>query len=330
MSDLTIFVSTFNRLDTLERCLASLERQTRPKRIVIVDNGTWDPSAMLLLEQLERAYTIYRMPRIEDVPELGGDGAAHGGHSMQAVQRNVSEAFRIESWRNPETHWYGMTDADVSLDGSMHALDAYIYLAEGIQCAVGPHLKLNVHRNYPLRSAALILNARVLFRNRMQWWDGIPYSFDPIDTTFHLFPASDSFARLEMRTVRVGPPWCATHTDWMIDLCNPTEENHAYILGCGEAASWGGRWIREMFRAWLRSPEEAFVLLEAERKLHNDYFWPGFMLSWMLQFGHGCEIDLERSKAVLYDSFPDWSPCWEYEEHWNALLAGDETCLGWA
>lgn len=329
MSDLTIFVATFNRLDTLENCIESLERQTRPKQIVIVDNGsTWD-KAVVYLNFLETKYTVYRMPRIEDVPREIGDENAHGGDAMQAVQRNVSEAFRQERWRSDKDKWYGMTDADVWLDGPSDSLDTYIRLAEQTGRAVGPHLRLSAHRNYPLRSAAIIQHARILFRDRMFWWNEIPHSVDPIDTTFHLFPAGDWFNRLGMETFRVGPPYMATHSDWLIDFCNPTEENYAYILRCGEAASWGGRWIKGFFEAWLRSPEEAFALVEADRMTRDDYFYPGFMLSWMLEFGHGCEIDLERSKRVLRRAFPTWSPCLQYKQHWDALLAGDESCLGW-
>lgn len=329
MSDLTIFVSTFNRIDTLINCLASLQRQTRPKRIVIVDNGSTDPTAIALLKSYEKKYTVYWFPAIEDVPENSEGVSHHGGHGMQSVERNITRAFQAEQERTQNTDWYAMTDADLTLDGPPYSLDAYIWLAQGINCAVGPHLRLNVHRNYPLRSAAIILNARTLFRERMEWFDGIPYSFDPIDTTFHLFPASDHFDRLKMRTVRVGYPYWATHTDWMIDVYNPTEENRAYILGSGEAASWGGRWISEFFRTWLKSPEDAFLQMEAQRKKHDDYYYDGFILSWMLQYGHGCEVDTKRATRILYDSFPDWSPCWEYKEHWSALLREDETCLGW-
>lgn len=330
MTDLTIFIATFNRIDTLDRCLSSLERQRRPKRIVIVDNGSQHPAAIKYLDQMEDRYTIYRLPRIEDIPEEDGNDGAHGGQPMQAVQRNLSEAFRRELANNPQPPWFGITDADVHLDGDPASLDTYIHLAEKLDRAIGPHLKLNVHRNYPLRSAALILNARVLFRGRMDWQDGIPLSYDPIDTTFHLFRSGPKFDRLQMHTARVGPPWWATHSDWVIDICNPTLENHAYILGCGEAASWGGRWIRDMFSTYLRSPAEAFALIERQTKVHNDYFYPGFMHSWMLQFGHGCEINLELSKEVLRASFPDWSPCWEYEKQWNALVYEEDfSCLGW-
>ena len=330
MSDLTIFVSTFNRLDTLGRCLAALERQSHPKRIVIVDNGSTWPLAIDYLDELEHRYTVYRMPRIEDVPAEDGDDRAHGGHSMQAVQRNVSEAFRLEWKYRPQPRWYAMTDADVHLDGPPNSLDIYMHLAEGIGYAVGPHLKLNVHRNYPLRAAAVIQHARILFARKMEWFNWIPFSRDPIDTTFHLFPASGSFNRLGMETVRVGPPWTATHSDWLIDVCSPTSENHAYILGCGEAASWGGRWLREMFRAWLRSPEDAFELLARDEKIHDDYFHPGFMLAWMYQFGHGCKRDVRRSKEIMRAAIPSWSPCWEFEDCWDDMVYRDDhSCLGW-
>jgi glycosyltransferase involved in cell wall biosynthesis len=330
MSDLTVFVSTFNRIQTLARCLYFLEGQEREKRIVIVDNGSDHPDAVNLLRRLSTQYIVYWMPRIEDVKEEAGDDEAHGGVSMQAVQRNVSEAFRWEWERDPSVRWYGMTDADVHLDGEEDSLDTYIHLAAQTGRAVGPHLRLNTHVNYPLRAAAIIQHARILFREDMQWWEDVPWSPDPIDTTFHLFKAGPVFNRLGMDTARVGPPWCATHSDWMINLLEPTPENHAYILGSGEAASWGGRWLRPFFEAWLQSPEEAYELVSGSVKLHDDYFYPWFMWSWMLQYGHACQQDLERSRHVLRNAIPDWSPCHKFEPYWDAMVYdNDFSCLGW-
>lgn len=330
MSDLTVFVSTFNRLGTLERCLEYLERQSHPKKIVIVDNGTWHPAAVLYLRRLESRYTVYYMPKIEDVPAVDGDDGAHGGHSMQAVQRNVSECFRREWEQDRTVKWYGMTDADVHLDGPPDSLDRYMELAQYLGYAVGPHLKLNVHDNYPLRAAAVLQHARILFREKMEWYGEIPFSRDPIDTTFHLFPAAAVFNRLGMETVRVGPPWTATHSDWLIDFLNPTVENHAYILGCGEAASWGGRWLKSMFQAWLESPEAAFDLLLRDKMTHDNYFYPGFMLAWMYQYGHGCEQNLRKSRSAMRKAIPTWAPIRAFEKHWNALVYdNDHSCLGW-
>lgn len=329
--DLTVFIGTFNRLDTLAGCIRYLESQSHPVKIVVVDNGSKDSAAISYLDELEREYTVYRLLGIDEHPDVEGDGDAHGGQPMQAVSRNYSEAMRREWETQDRPTWYAACDADTWLDGHPSSINAYIQLAERLDRAVGPHLKINVHRNYPLRSAALILNARILFHHHMQWTDGLPWSPDDIDSTFHLFPASPVFKRLKMDTARVGSPYDATHSDWCINILEPTHENDAYILGCGEAASWGGRWLTGFYTAWRESPETAFKLLDRMQPWQNDYFYEKFILSWMLQYGHGCDIDLERSRLVLREAFPKWSPCWEYEQHWDALVYDDDqSCLGWS
>ena len=328
--DLTVFVGTFNRTDTLYGCIRYLEDQRHPVKIVIVDNGSKDPEAIRYMDELQDHHTVCWMPGIEEYEARAGDEGAHGGETMQAVAHNYQEAMRRE-WKTAERpSWYAVCDADTWLDGHPYSIDAYIELALRLNRAVGPHLKLNVGRHYPLRSAALILNARILFRSHMRESAFLPWSPDDIDSTFHLFPAGPVFNRLKMDTARVGPPYDATHSDWLLDFTNPSHENHAYILGCGEAASWGGRWLTGFFRAWLESPETAFRLIEGTEPWQDDYFYEGFILSWMLQHGHGCQVDLERSKRTLRDAFPAWSPCWEYEQHWDALVYDDDqSCLGW-
>lgn len=334
MTDLTIFVGTFNRTDTLKRAILNLRGQDYPHRVVIVDNGSKDSEAVRLLDELAQGHSfygkhpVYRLPSIEDVPWNEGDDERHGGQFMQAVQTNYSTAFR-EEWEHGARGWFAVCDCDTAPEHP-ESLSTYVRLAEGLGCAVGPHLNLDVHRNYPLRSCWLILNARTLFRNYMKWWNGIPYSYDPIDTTFHLFPASPKFDRLQMQTARVGPPWWTPHTDSLIDITRPSAENLAYVLGGGEASHWGGSWMKDMFAAYQRSPEEAFALTEATVRYQDDYFHAGFILSWMLQYGHGCEVDLERSWLVLKDAFPNWSPCWQYVNDWHALVyENDQSCLGW-
>jgi glycosyltransferase involved in cell wall biosynthesis len=330
MTDLTVFVGTFNRTDTLTRCIEYLQAQRRPVKVVVVDNGSRDRQAKTLLDELAAAHTVYRMPAIEDYAAAEGDDEAHGGATMQAVARNYQEAMRLEWENEPRPAWYAVCDADTWLDGHPDSLDVYVRLARSLNRAVGPHLRLNVGRNYPLRSAALILNARILFRDHMQTSDGVPWSPDDIDSTFHLFPAAPVFRRLKMDTARVGPPYDATHSDWLLDFHNLTHENHAYIRGCGEAASWGGRWLKGFFYAWLESPREAYLQLEDTQRWQDDYFYEGFMLSWMLQHGHGCDIDLDRSWETLCASFPAWSPCWAYRDCWDDLVYNDDhSCLGW-
>lgn len=329
MSDLTIFVGTFNRTDTLERCIRNLEAQDYSARIVIVDNGsTWD-KAVGYLNFLETKYAVYRLSSIEDVPWNEGDDERHGGQFMQAVQTNYTTAFRLQWEEERRPTWFAVCDCDTAPEHPQ-SLSTYVRLAEGLGCAVGPHLTLDTHRNYPLRSCWIIQNARTLFRSHMQWWNGIPYSKDPIDTTFHLFPAAPQFDRLQMETARVGPPWWTTHTDSLIDITRPTSENLAYVLEGGEASHWGGTWMKDMFAAYQRDPEEAFALVKGMEKYQDDYFHAGFILSWMLQFGHGCEADEERSKMELASAIPEWAPVWEFENCWDDLVYNnDQSCLGW-
>lgn len=327
MSDLTVFVGTFNRTATLARCIRNLEAQDYPLRIVIVDNGSKDEAAILYLRELQESYTVYWLPPNEEVETTLKDELAHGGRTMSAVARNYSAAMKGE-WDAGKT-WFAVCDSDTApeVPGS---IERYVTLAEATECAVGPHLNLNIHHNYPLRSLALLQGARTLFRERMSWYEDIPYSIDDIDSTFHLFPAVPEFERLKMRTLRVGPPYWTTHTDWLFDITRPSEENHAYILGSSEAASWTGSWMRGFFETWLRSPQEAFLLVESANRGNDNYHPDNFILSWMLQYGHGCEQDLERSRVVLWESVPAWSPCWEFEQHWEALVyEDDQSCLGW-
>lgn len=328
MSDLTIFVGTFNRTDTLKRCLDNLAAQDYSARIVIVDNGSKNPAAKSLLDSLAHAFTVYRLPSIEDVPWQEGDDDRHGGQFMQAVQTNYSSAFRSE-WDRGRRGWFAVCDCDTAPEHPQ-SLSTYIRLAEGLGCAVGPHLTLDTHRNYPLRSCWIIQNARTLFRSHMQWWNGIPYSKDPIDTTFHLFSAAPQFDRLQMETARVGPPWWTTHTDSLIDITRPTHENLAYVLGGGEASHWGGAWMSDMFAAYQRDPEEAFALVKGMEKYQDDYFHAGFILSWMYQFGHGCEAHEGLSIKALDEAIPEWAPVRKFRQHWYELVyRNDQSCLGW-
>jgi len=60
---LTIFIGTFNRLDTLERTVDSYKKFKTPHELVIVDNGTDHPKCLELLGRLEkRVKKVYSLP----------------------------------------------------------------------------------------------------------------------------------------------------------------------------------------------------------------------------------------------------------------------------
>src|SRR5262245_41131756 len=138
---LTVFVSTFNRTTTLTRCLESLKRQSMPHRVVIVDNGSTWKDAQDLLSDLSWEHPVYFMPDINDVPVEDGDWEAHGGHSMQAVQRNVQECMHSEWVRRERPELMAVTDADLDLDGDPDSLNVYAHLSWELNRAVGPHLR---------------------------------------------------------------------------------------------------------------------------------------------------------------------------------------------
>ena len=213
MSDLTVFVGTFNRTDTLTRCFENLEAQDYPQRIVIVDNGSKDEAALSgCFDDLTTGYKVYRCPAIEDVPWQPRETmTAHGGqyHERRADRTTPRRSGRSGS-RDAESKWFAVCDCDTAPEHP-ESLSTYVRLAEGLGCAVGPHLSLNVHRNYPLRSLDPVQHARS-FRSHMMWWNGIPYCYDPIDTTFHLFPAARRSTGCRCSTARVGPPyWTHAH-----------------------------------------------------------------------------------------------------------------------
>lgn len=314
MNEVTVFVSTFNRTDTLEKCLRSLRSQTARPRIVIVDNGTDYPPAVRYLEHLSQSHTVYTLPRV---------------FSMDQLTRNISKALRAEWQSQKRPRWYAVTDADIRLDRS-GCISTYIQLARTTGFAVGPHLRPNPHVNYPLRTFVLVQQSAHLYRQLMTWEGKIPYSRLPIDTTFHLFRATKTFRRLKMETVRVGPPWWATHMDWGINLLRPSREHMSYMRSTGPTGSYGGGWIKELYNAFRFDPEQAFLATATSEKKYDDYFLDGFMTSWMLQYGHGCAIDVGRSYAALQNAIPTWSPCWKHEDDWRSIVYdNDLECLGW-
>ena len=116
MSDLTVFVGTFNRTDTLARCLLNLRVQDYPLRVVIVDNGSKDEAAIAYLDDLSSRYKVYRLPPNEEVETTEEHESAHGGRTMSAVQLNYSEAFRQEYEAGRWSKWFAVCDCDTAPD----------------------------------------------------------------------------------------------------------------------------------------------------------------------------------------------------------------------
>ncbi len=317
---LTVFVSTFNRLDTLERTVTSYRRLDTPHELVIVDNGTDHPKCVELLER------IAKFPEVRKVYPLGKI------KTMVELTENFNVAMRDVYASAKETDWFAVTDADICFDGAdPGTLDTFLRLAKAIDNAVGPHLRVDdgIGAGYPLRSRVLADESRLVYRRAMLWHDGIPYSPLPIDTTFHLFPATNEFRRLWMNTVRVGHPYDAMHLDWYMDVLNPTEENAIYIPS---GWSWGGSWILDFWRRLQDDAEAAFWFLLSVPRPPTTLCNVSFMISWCLQFGVGTDLDLDESRRWLRSAISRDYEAYRglVEDDWIAFIYdGNFAALGW-
>ena len=315
---LVVFVGTHERLTTLRRTVESFRQMTTPYEVRIVDNGSEDPRAVALLEELEgwpEVAKVYRLAKMA---------------TMQELTEHFNTAFR-DTYKPGRDDWFAVTDADICFEGSDPAsFDSYLRLAKATDCAVGPHLRVDaqISRGYPLRSRVILRESRLLYRRDMEWYDGIPFTRVPIDTTFHVFPATNDFKRLLMHTRRVGHPYTAMHLDWYVDFFHPTEED---LLHVPYGWSWGGSWILDYWLRFLESPEAAFEFM-----LHVPRV-PGvcntsFILSWAYQMGAGVGIDPQESRRWLRAAVPrEWAEVFMLvESDWLRMIYGDDfSAMGW-
>ncbi len=324
---LLIFIATYNRIDTLARTIASFRTQTGvPYEVVIIDNGTDDHGALAMLAALERlpeVRTVYSLATVD---------------SMEALtdNYNVAIADQYDALASTEEMWFAVTDPDICFDASDScSFAAYLRLARRTGNAVGPHTRVDtgIPLGYPLRSRVLTCESRLLYRETMNWYEGIPYSAWAIDTTFHLFPAVREHRRLHLNTLRVGPPYDATHLDWYLDIFNPTAENAAYIpRGPGGIGSWGRSWIADFWWRFQEDREKAWrFLLDAPTNRYDDLDNTAFVRAWGYQVGLGGEPDLRASVRELYAAVPPrFRDYWKHRHDWLGLIyRGDDSCLGW-
>lgn len=336
----TIFVSTFNRTDTLIRTLQSYLRFTTPYEVVIVDNGsTWD-AARDLLDRLEESGGNYQVTAVKRYP-LCGD--------LTAVARNIHRAVRWRYRAKHRTAWYAVTDADICFEGSSpDTLAAYIEFFKRTDDAPGPHTRVHdgIPKGYPLRSRVLATESRPTYRSRQNELNVgskmpiVRWSWWSIDTTFHLFPRTDGFAWRLMDTARLGPPYDALHLDWYMDIFNPSPEADVYVGN--QISSWGASWMSGFWREF-RDGGHAFSLAldEGERQnrlidsdtglLYEDLNNGFFLASWCAQYGvGGAPKDIAMSKRLLQAAIPQGTPYREHVEDWYAMIYdSDFTCLGW-
>jgi hypothetical protein len=318
---LTIFVGTYNRLDTLTRSIDSFQQMKHDYQVVIVDNGSDHPACIKLLNVLKKR------PEVKKVYRLGKVD------SMPALTDNYNIALKGE-YRS-DSEWFAVTDADICFDGTSNlAFDAYIRVAKKTGFAVGPHTRVDdkLSYGYPLRSMVLATQSRLLYKHTMDWLGPVPYSYWPIDTTFHVFPAAPEHRRLQMNTMRCGPPYDAMHLDWYSDVFNPTQENNIYIVRQPGIGSWGRTWMADFWIRFQEDQEKAFEHLKnAPVNPNNDLCINSFMLSWAYQIGLGGEDKYMQSVECLHRAIPrHCEHYWEHEGDWGKMIYNNNfACLGW-
>ena len=322
---ITVFIGTFNRLDSLERTVTSYERFPQELELVICDNGTENPEALAVLARLERhplVKKIYSLPRV---------------YTMEEITDNFNVAVR-DQYLIGDAEWFAISEADISFEQTdPAAMGIYLTLAEHFHRAVGPHLRVDkeIPWTYPFRSRVLATESQLVYRSSMKWIDIIPYSEWQIDTTFHLFPRTVEFRRLHMNPLRVGYPYDAMHLDWYLNIFEPTRENEIYIQNERGIGSWGRLWLSDFWWRFQSNPEDAFETVLNAPRINGDLCNTAFVLSWCYQYGAGCEQDLTRSRAELHRAVPNAveyheQRYWRTGADWTAMIYdNDFSALGW-
>lgn len=308
---ITVFIGTYNRLDTLERTVKSYSRFKTDHELVIVDNGTDDPLCIDMLHKLEPSVKkIYSLPKKHDM-----DGAT------------ANFLIAMEDQKATGGEWFAVTEADVSFERSHpSSLAMYIALAKHTGHAVGPHLRVDskIPIGYPLRSRVMVCESRLLYREDQRRFSKMFYSPWQTDTTFHLFPKERVFRRLHMDPLRVSYPYDAMHTDWYLDIFNPSVENQIYVKNPKDIqmGSWGRAWIADFWWKFQDNQEEAFnALFKGARPDRGDLCNNRFMISWCYQFGFGCEVDIESSVNFLELAIPKPHPYyWQNQGYWMDMV----------
>lgn len=319
---ITIFIGTFNRLDTLERTIKSYEKFETEHELVIVDNGTDSRLCKAKLKRLEienrSIKQVYHLPACR---------------SMEEATDNFNIAIR-DQHETGKADWFAVTEADICFEGTdPKALDVYVELAKELKTAVGPHLRVdkNIPTGYALRNRVLACETWMLYQEDFSWFEKIPYTITQIDTTFHLFPRTRFFKRLHLNPLRVGPPYDAMHLDWYIDFFNPTPENEILIPDGRPMGSWGKQWIAHYWNWFQKDWWTATDNLSKEPLHPTDFCNNAFMLSWAYQHGIGCDKDLTKSHDWLCRAMPYPNDrYWSKEEEWTKMIYENNfSVLGW-
>ncbi|MFX0170565.1 MAG: glycosyltransferase family 2 protein [Candidatus Hodarchaeota archaeon] len=114
MSDICVVIKIYNEYEMLEGCIQSLARQTtRPKQVIIVDDGSPDPNVNLEITRLSREYPqlnieLLRLP-LKSQPNLDTVG-----RTWKSAWDKIKNLDHFD--------YFGMLDADTRLEESYYEM----------------------------------------------------------------------------------------------------------------------------------------------------------------------------------------------------------------
>lgn len=293
MYKVVIFVVTYNRLSTLQRTIESYKHFATNYEIVIVDNGTDNKECIDYLNQLP--YKIHRNCRIYNLDELEA-----------SIAQAVSKYYETNS-----TPYYAVSDCDISFeDTPPDTLNVYMKLCDELNINVGPALRIDkISTNYPLRNKAIVDSLYDLTPGFQSSHHGIKYIHTGIDTTFCMFKATNTVFKRLSNTIRVFQPYWAHHLDWYIDIFNMLPDQQVYMNKTSPFGSSGGSYISGIHEDLQKGAAFAFEKRIKDwtgRELFSYYIEP-YVISWMYQYGIGCEIDMQKSREWLLNMLKSYT-----------------------
>ena len=214
-----IIVNSFNRLTTLKRLVASLEKRGYTN-IYILDNQSSYPP---LLEWFKECpYEVIHLP---------------GNLGFKALWKHKPSRKRFCS------DYYIYTDADLELDencpddiieqmfDTLHNRYPYAF-------KVGPSIRIDdLPDHYNRKQEVIDWESRYFTRP-----EGDKLFRAPIDTTFALYrPRIGLSRRPSLEAYRMAAPYQIRHLPWYENSENLTDEEQYYKSHCRCVTAWGGK-----------------------------------------------------------------------------------------
>jgi len=299
MTEIVIFLITYNRLSILDRTIKSYQHLNTNIDIVIIDNGTDDEECLSYLESIDNKKYVY--PKINGMDDI-----------IKNVNSSIEQYYNYNQDYN-QPKYYAVSDCDISFESSdKDTLNIYMKLCDELNLNIGPNLSIvDLPDNYPLRFKVMI---DYFYRNHKTFprrkiyncnnYNNISYFVDSIDTTFTLFnyEKNKTYNRLT-DCANVYYPYDAKHLDWYIDVLNIPKDYYAYWKKKTNIGSWGGGWIGSIIHAINTNTEkEYFNILD---KLFSDkdtipsYCIDFSDLVWFYYKGTIIDKNIDKCKEIV-------------------------------